>query len=163
MSNLFCNAPFCQNTRNPNHAWCSTHRWEREKYKIKVYKEVLPYWCLKKCSVHGFLKSNEVYVYPNKKHKVCLQCREANRPIYDPIKGKEYNDRHSDRRKDRRLKKRYKISIDAFQALLSHQNNSCALCNISIEDHQKRKGSNHWFAVDHCHITGKIRGLLCIK
>lgn len=163
MSTLLCNAPFCQNTRNYNHAWCGEHRWDREKYKIKPYKELLPYWCLKRCDLHGYLKPNKVYINPANKSKLCIQCTKDNAPPYDPIKQKFYNDRYPEKRKNMRLQKRYKISIDDYQKLLIKQNSKCALCEISIKEHQKRKGTNHWFAVDHCHVSGKIRGLLCFK
>jgi hypothetical protein len=94
---------------------------------------------------------------------VCIPCRENNRPKYDPIKGKEYNELYSERRKDRRLKKRYMISIDQYKEILLKQNSLCGICKISIEKHQERKGSKKQFAVDHCHKTGAIRGLLCYR
>lgn len=163
MSTILCNAPFCQNERNPNHAWCGVHRWERQKYKIKPYKELLPYWCLKRCDIHGYLKSHQVYVHPNKKQIICLCCRENNRPAYDPVKTKQYNEKYSERRKDRRLKKRYQISIEKYFLLLSEQASSCGICKIHISDYQKNKRGDEHFHVDHCHITKEVRGLLCFQ
>lgn len=47
------------------------------------------------------------------------------------------------------------MSIDEFQARLAAQNGRCAICLNQISG----KGAHR----DHCHKTGKWRGLLCPK
>lgn len=147
---LICNAPFCENTRNKNHGWCPVHRWEREKFKVKAYKEVLPLWCNKRCDVHGLLKSSESYYHPSQKGYRCRLCV----PEYNPEIQKKYNGRYVEYRRNHRLKARYKISIKEYDCLFEKQNDCCSICNSS----EDRK-----LAVDHCHETGKVRGLLCTK
>jgi hypothetical protein len=49
--------------------------------------------------------------------------------------------------------KRYGITTDHYAALLARQGGTCAIC--------KRPPSARRLAVDHCHTTGKVRGLLC--
>lgn len=49
------------------------------------------------------------------------------------------------------------LTLEAYDMMLTEQNNRCALCK---SDAFGRKGSNNW-AVDHCHKTGNVRGLLC--
>lgn len=49
------------------------------------------------------------------------------------------------------LKTRYGLSVEDFEAMLSRQNGRCAICGQSMNDPM----------VDHCHTTGKIRGILC--
>jgi predicted nucleic acid-binding Zn ribbon protein len=44
-----------------------------------------------------------------------------------------------------------------YQAMMEKQDGKCAICN-SEGGYQNRPGK---LAVDHCHISGKIRGLLC--
>jgi hypothetical protein len=56
--------------------------------------------------------------------------------------------------KSNKLKKKYNISIEDYNTLLEKQNNTCAIC----QQENKHKRAFH---VDHCHETGKIRGLLC--
>lgn len=59
------------------------------------------------------------------------------------------------------LKKRFGISLEDYELMLESQNNVCAICKqpeVSI-DHRTKKVRT--LAVDHCHITNKIRGLLC--
>lgn len=54
------------------------------------------------------------------------------------------------------LKRTYGITLEEYNKMLEKQNNHCAICK------KKQKSSrNKYFAVDHCHKTGKIRGLLC--
>lgn len=53
------------------------------------------------------------------------------------------------------LKHRYGISLSDFENILKQQDNSCAICKRSAED------TTYHFHVDHCHATGKVRGLLC--
>lgn len=55
-----------------------------------------------------------------------------------------------------RLKNKYNISIEDYNALLDKQKHCCAICNRN-----KPTGKN-WH-IDHCHTTGKVRGLLCSK
>ena len=51
----------------------------------------------------------------------------------------------------------YKMTIEQYESLLLKQNDSCALC-------KKHKSElNKDLYVDHCHKTGKVRGLLCQK
>ncbi len=51
----------------------------------------------------------------------------------------------------RRLNK-YGITEEEYNTLLEKQNYQCAVCHEIPEE---------WLCVDHDHITGKIRGLLC--
>src|SRR5690606_1697799 len=113
------------------------------------------------CKIHGLIPVSKTIFHKNGS-TYCNICIHSNY-VYDPIKTKEYNDRHSLRRKDKRLLKRYKIDLKTYNSLLERQDSKCKICKISIEGHQKRKGTNHYFAVDHCHETGRIRGLLCFK
>ena len=57
------------------------------------------------------------------------------------------------------LRYKYGITAKDYDLLLKEQNYSCDICKIKNPS-SKRKGSNK-FNVDHCHSTGKVRGLLC--
>jgi len=54
----------------------------------------------------------------------------------------------------RGLKRRYGISLEEYERLLALQNGACAIC---------RRKTDEMLCVDHCHKTGKVRGLLCRK
>lgn len=53
----------------------------------------------------------------------------------------------------------YGISYSDFRSLAQDQDNKCKLCGIelSFSNHKKQNGA----VLDHCHTTGKIRGVLC--
>jgi len=53
------------------------------------------------------------------------------------------------------LKKNFGISIDEYERMEEAQGHACAICL------QPPTGRYTNLAVDHCHTTGKIRGLLC--
>ncbi len=59
---------------------------------------------------------------------------------------------------------KYNITPEFYKELLEKQRNICAICETN-NPCGEGNNSNHLknFAVDHCHITGKIRGLLCNK
>lgn len=54
------------------------------------------------------------------------------------------------------LKKRYGITLQAYNAMLTAQGGGCAICGARPET--VHHGT---LPVDHCHATGKTRGLLC--
>jgi hypothetical protein len=56
-----------------------------------------------------------------------------------------------------KLKKLYGITIEQYDQLLSNQNGCCAICKKS-QTQFKRK-----LHVDHNHITGQVRGLVCVS
>ena len=56
------------------------------------------------------------------------------------------------RRQGKYLKSRYGLSREDYDALLARQGGVCAIC---------AKPSEKTLCVDHCHATGKVRGLLC--
>lgn len=53
------------------------------------------------------------------------------------------------------LKKAYGITPDTYTEMFNHQEGYCLIC----QRHQLE--FNYHLCVDHCHTTGKIRGLLC--
>lgn len=56
-----------------------------------------------------------------------------------------------------RLKNNYGLSLEDYDNMLASQNGVCKTCGTD-----KPGGSKGvYFHVDHCHKTGKIRGLLC--
>lgn len=58
------------------------------------------------------------------------------------------------RTRDKRLRKLYgaDFGIDAYDAMLASQGGSCVIC---------REVPDNTFHVDHCHATGRVRGILC--
>lgn len=50
---------------------------------------------------------------------------------------------------------RYGLNLETYDKLLISQSNGCAICKK-----QEAGGRGSWH-VDHCHLTGAIRGLLC--
>ena len=58
-------------------------------------------------------------------------------------------------REDQRLRDVFGISIEDYEELQDSQGARCAICGRHQSEFNKR------FAVDHCHETGDIRGLLC--
>lgn len=69
------------------------------------------------------------------------------------MSDKKYNE--SPQAKDRHLKKYYKIDLLQYHQMVIDQNGCCAICNIP------QSKLNRTLDVDHCHKTGKVRGLLC--
>jgi len=56
------------------------------------------------------------------------------------------------------LKSLYGLSITEFNNLLLTQNNRCAICKEPLD-----LQNPHSVVIDHDHLTGKIRGILCNK
>lgn len=93
---------------------------------------------------------------PDGRSIYCRTCKrkiqKKNRPSKELRKSKRSRYARSDR--NWRLKTLYGITVDQFEAIFAAQGNKCALCKS-----EKSDGKN--FVVDHCHKTGRIRGILC--
>jgi len=76
----------------------------------------------------------------------CTPCQNINvvKWARDSVVSKKY-----------KLKKLFNLEYDVYLNMLKTQKYRCAICNVE-ESKLNRK-----LHVDHCHITGKIRGLLC--
>ncbi len=61
------------------------------------------------------------------------------------------------RRRDRARQRRraYAISDEFYEDMKARQNNCCDICGKHASENKQA------LAIDHCHDTGKIRGLLC--
>jgi hypothetical protein len=53
------------------------------------------------------------------------------------------------------LKKLYNMTVEEYNDLFTQQGGVCAICG--------KPPTKYRLAVDHCHKTGQIRGLLCAK
>lgn len=123
------------------------------------------------------------YPYTEDHIKVCTKCKEEK--LHSPRGGwckdcwkvhkKEYANKNYEEIKARDTAKRkkqleqdplyfrklaykrlYNITLEDYDLMLKYQNYSCAICKSDSPG-----GQNINFLVDHCHITGRVRGLLC--
>jgi hypothetical protein len=79
----------------------------------------------------------------------CKKCVSAyNRERYRTVTGKDYVYDWSSR-------KRYGVSLEEYEEMLRAQDGRCAICG---DPPGKRR-----LAIDHCHETGRVRGLLCVR
>ena len=56
------------------------------------------------------------------------------------------------------LWKKYKLTIEDVELMIDNQGGGCAICG-----HSDRKSNTIFPCVDHCHDTGRVRGVLCQK
>ncbi len=90
---------------------------------------------------------------------ICLKCRSiSKKKSYRLLQQKD--PKHYKKR-DRRylLKSKYGLTVEEYEAMAERQFHRCAICG----DYETRsnQGGILNLNVDHDHITGKIRGLLC--
>lgn len=74
---------------------------------------------------------------------------------------RQRRERYPDSYRATDIKKRFGITLDDYKRMRDEQGNVCAICGKP--ETVKRNGKDRWLAVDHCHTTNKIRGLLCGK
>ena len=113
------------------------------------------------------IKKYQSYCRPcaNKRRRV----REKNDPLFND-KRKKYMKKANDKRTPEQrkkepsyssyfkdIKKIYGLTKEEYQALLTLQNNSCAICQVNFT----KRGTKRKPHIDHDHVTGRIRGVLC--
>lgn len=81
----------------------------------------------------------------------------------EKLAGVSYKERNPEVGKNGHLKRNYKISLDEYNQMLLDQDLVCAICKKEEVSVDSKKGKIRDLAVDHCHTTGKVRGLLCWK
>ena len=110
----------------------------------------------------------------------CANQRRMRRDARDPegapkrlAKARRYNESHREQKRedirrrratspeeyrqreaDRHLERKYGLTRIEWVAMLKGQRGKCAICKMKFSEGQK-------ICVDHCHTTGRVRGLLC--
>lgn len=86
---------------------------------------------------------------PEQKAKAALHAREDRKR--NPNRWREYD-----------LKKSFGITLKQYEELEVNQKGVCAICGNpeTVVDNRTKQTRN--LAVDHCHTTNKVRGLLCM-
>lgn len=70
------------------------------------------------------------------------------------IKSQIYGKQNKRKIQNNNLRVHHGITVERYEELLQQQDGACAICKGTT-------GKN--LAVDHCHTTGRIRGLLCTR
>lgn len=115
--------------------------------------------------------------------KVCNICKIAKKVPDDFYKGNSYNknktiyeplcklckcardktyDLNVDKKKQyfRHVRNLYGLTQEEYNKMFFEQDNKCKICK-NPEKVITKKGIIKLLSVDHCHTTGKVRGLLC--
>ena len=108
----------------------------------------------KRCPICGVLKErSEFHKWKSRKDGLAAYCKECfNQKNRDWQKENPDKLPTLDKKRAYSRKKFFGISREDYAQMLVDQDNSCDICKNEIG----------WeAAVDHCHTSGKIRGLLC--
>lgn len=77
----------------------------------------------------------------------------------DPVRYAEHQKKRTAKRREEYLPG---FTYDDYEELLRQQNGLCAICG-KPETIKSKTGHVRSLAVDHCHVTGMVRGLLCFR
>lgn len=117
--------------------YCTAH------YKVKETRQCARCGLTKERSEFPKSTKNRTRIY-----SWCKTCKNA--------KMKEYRELDKDSWLSNHMKRTFGITLVEYKEMLAKQNGRCAICKI------KKPGSNFGrMEIDHCHTTGKVRGLLC--
>jgi hypothetical protein len=111
-------------------------------------------WCRRCSSLHGkkYRSNPKVKAQRAQAYKKWAAANPERRRRWK----RAWNKAHPRKIRQYGLRFQYSMTLDDYQKLLVSQGRACAICRT-------KKPGGRWgrFAVDHCHTTGKIRGLLC--
>jgi hypothetical protein len=131
---------------------------------------------------HEFTPEN-TYSYSNgpsrppRRHcKTCtaeqaLRWRESNPARYRELlergnRQREWTPERADRSRWYRIERDYGLTKDQFRAFWDQHGGACGICALQLRERAVRtergvRTTPDLAAIDHCHETGKVRGLLC--
>jgi hypothetical protein len=130
---------------------------------------------MKKCTKCNIQKSldcfNKKTSYKDGFDSICKKCTSEHRKklrISNSQKANEteklWKKNNPSKVKEKRRKqllKQYGLTVADWDNILASQNGLCAICNKP--ETTIIRGKVNRLSIDHCHITGKNRGLLCDK
>lgn len=98
------------------------------------------------CYMQGWRKKNrkKINKYQRQRHRERIETEDG------------YREKVKARNRSLALKRKYGISVDEYNELLRKANNKCEICGSDGSN-----GHHGKLCVDHCHDTGRIRGILC--
>lgn len=115
-----------------------------------------------KCKKCKILKPiDNFYKNSNPKNALCKLCDKKRKSEYrkrPDVRQKEYISEMT-----RFYKKKYGITFEDYDFMFKSQNGLCAICKNPSSRIDKRTNKTQRLHVDHCHVTKKVRGLLCTK
>lgn len=85
----------------------------------------------------------------------------SNKKEYMRLWHKQYRANNPEKHRNYELKRRIGCSAEEFDAMYKKQNGLCAICGQPEARLNPVTQQPRAMAVDHCHTSGKIRGLLC--
>ena len=116
---------------------CNLKKPRSSYYKEKRVKDGLQARCIDCC------KSDARAVFEANPEPYRHRARQAS--INDPLLSRK------------RTCKKHGITLEEYDALLEKQGGHCGMCPATTSGHNMTDD----FCIDHDHITGKVRGLLC--
>ncbi len=125
---------------------------------------------------HYACKDGRLGQCKNCKSEYGKQWRNKNKSTHVPKKAEYYKNNQEiisrkkkiqrmtnlERFQENNLKFNFDMSLEQYKNISKSQDNVCAICRLP-ETSKPQNGRTKNLAVDHCHKTGKIRGLLCGK
>jgi uncharacterized protein affecting Mg2+/Co2+ transport len=109
----------------------------------------------------GISRTQKYYWRNPEKHRAAARERRKNNPDRYKSYVRKYREKNVDAERARHLMREYGITVEQYNAMEVQQGGVCAICKQP--ETQERNGVKYRLAVDHCHKTGKVRGLLCFK
>jgi len=94
-------------------------------------------------------------IYNTRRREEYASNNEFRKQVKEKVKNWQHN--NPSKRRNQRLSK-YGITLEQFNDMLEKQNGKCAVCGYS-----DTSDTNFFPVVDHCHDTGKVRGILCMN
>jgi hypothetical protein len=117
-----------------------------------------------RCKVEKEAKFFNYDKHHNRIRSVCKECsNERNKEWINNNKEKYYEKKKENYHKNKdkirwySVKSKYGITREDYEQMLKNQNGKCAICDTEEAKHWETNN----LLIDHCHKSGKVRGLLC--
>jgi len=122
---------------------------------------------VKICEIHGGLEKDDCYYVDAGTHKNS-RFREDYQYIECKSCTRESQINNEDVLYSSKIFKTYGLTLEEFNQMILEQNNACKICgkqetSLARKSEYRELPTKRRLSIDHCHITGVIRGLLCAK
>jgi hypothetical protein len=129
----------------------------------------VPAFCRERCRKHyralHYVENREKILAKNREYRAAkpemYRAADKARRLAN-IEAERARDRaryaaNPNRNRNQQLRAQYGMSLEDYERMLQEQSGRCAICPSEVG----AKGKS--LAVDHCHETGRVRGLLCAR